>query len=795
MLGALLLTGLVAAAISSIAMFVPLRSPWRVAGAWAFLRRLSSALVATCALGVIAIGVSLWAGTRPFDAVVSAISFVVFSALWIPVTRRWNGRAHACWTACMFLYAAYLAFIVDWTLHSNLGVGGTVGGVLLWALEVVAGLFAAAYLWELCDALGTEHWRRRVRQPRPAISPADYQPFVSLHVPAHNEPSDMVIQTLSTLCQLDYPNYEIIAIDDNTEDPDLWEPVQAWCESHGVKFVHLSDWPGYKSGALNYALHHLTDERAELIGVVDSDYQIAPWFLRSCAPLFADPNVGFIQAPQDYRDWSQSPYYRRLYYSYRYFFAVSQPSRNERDAAIFAGTMGLIRRRALLELGGWDEWCITEDAELSLRVLRAGWSGLHVDQSFGQGVMPLTFEALKSQRYRWCFGGIQILRMYWRSLLPGRVRRTNNLTLGQRWGYLAGGLQWYGDLLGVLFYLFLLAGAVNLASGGGQLFRKLSAFLVAVVPLLVILGLVRAIALLRRGTGASWRDAFGAFFVWQSTSLVVARASIQGLFARNAVFMRTPKTFDEAGWWQVIRANWAESGLAALGAAGIGVGLWNGTTFSGALLAALLVIPTAGFAAAPWNSLAAQRAALPADLTRRRRTEFLRQPAVVRGTLAGATAVIGVGAAVVLALMLAPTHGELHTPRLVNPAPSHPGSTHPSAGTAPSSSGGSAPSSGGSAATGGGSTAPSGTSSGTVTPSGIVPGGTSSPARGGPSSSPATSGSRAPGSSTAPGSTTSPPAGAPKPAPKPTPTPQPKSTPSPTPTPTPTPTGSGSGSS
>ena len=128
--------------------------------------------------------------------------------------------------------------------------------------------------------------------------------------------------------------------------------------------------------------------------MVDSDYQIDPQFLRRCAPLFGDPKVGFIQAPQDYRDWQGAPFYRRLYYSYHYFFAVSQPSRNERDGAIFAGTMGLIRRHALEQAGGWT-WCITEDAELSLRILRNGWSGLHVDQSFGKGIMPLTFEGLR----------------------------------------------------------------------------------------------------------------------------------------------------------------------------------------------------------------------------------------------------------------------------------------------------------------------------------------------------------------------------------------------------------------
>ena len=164
--------------------------------------------------------------------------------------------------------------------------------------------------------------------------------------------------------------------------------------------------------------------------------------------------------------------------------------------------------------------------------------------------MPLTFEALKGQRYRWCFGGIQILRMHWRALLPGRSKPQNRMSIGQRWSYLAGGVQWYGDLLGLLFLVFLLAGAANLATGGGELFRKLTLFLVATVPVLVLLGLIRAVALLRRSTGASWRDALGAFFIWQSTSLVVARASVLALFSKKAAFLRTPKTSEQAKWWR-----------------------------------------------------------------------------------------------------------------------------------------------------------------------------------------------------------------------------------------------------
>src|SRR5580700_202084 len=672
MLQALLLAALIAAPLGSAALFVPARLIDRGAGTWPAVRRVVLAVIGTAVLAVAVAGALRLIGATEHNLLAGAAGVVVASLIWLPVTRRWSARAHLCWASTVFLFVVYLVYAIEWTFHSNLGPFSTVGGVVLWLLEVFAAVLSCAYLWELCDALGTEHWRRRITARTRLSMPNSELPMVSLHVPAHNEPPDMVIETLRSLLRLDYPRYEVILIDDNTDDEDLWRPVEAWCGRHGVKFAHLADWPGYKSGALNYALRQMTSPDAEVIGIVDSDYQVQPGWLRRCAPVFADPWVGFVQTPQDYRDWQQARYYRRLYYSYKYFFAVSQPSRNEHDGAIFAGTMGLIRRVALDELGGWDEWCITEDAELSLRLLRAGWHGLHVDESFGRGIMPLTFEALKGQRYRWCFGGIQLLRMHWKSLLPGPVTRKNHLTTGQRWAYLAGGVQWYGDLLGLVFFVFLLAGAVNLASGGGELFRKLTPFLLATVPVLVGLGLVRAVALLRRGTGAHWRDALGAFFIWQSTSLVVARASVLGLFARKAAFLRTPKTSERAKWWEALRANWAESTLALLGFLGIAGALTKTNQLSGPLLAGLLLFPTLGMAAAPVNSWAARRAALPADLRERRSTEYRRDRHSFAAGVAtgGAVAVLGVVIAAVVLLFSG--HQQVQTPNLVAPAQGSP---------------------------------------------------------------------------------------------------------------------------
>lgn len=83
------------------------------------------------------------------------------------------------------------------------------------------------------------------------------------------------------------------------------------------------------------------------------------------------------------------------------------------------------------------------------------------------------------------------------------------------------------------------------------------------------------------------------------------------LFARQAAFLRMPKTGDRAPWWELVRANWGETALALLGLTGIGAALTRYDELAGPLLAALLVFPTLGIAAAPYNSFAARRAAVP----------------------------------------------------------------------------------------------------------------------------------------------------------------------------------------
>lgn len=656
-LGSLLLTAVILlVATTAVAFVVRPRSSGRPVP-------VTHQVVGALTVALLALGVSGLLGATPATAGVIAAMLGSSVLLWCRVARFWAVHGLVVWSLTIAVGLLYLAYVLVWTLTTDLSAAGTVASLLLWLLEAFVLLLGVGYVWELVDVLARRVWPAAV-DPRTDAPRDPTYPFVSLHVPTHNEPTDMVIETLEQLLKLDYENYEILLVDNNTTDPALWQPVEAFCAQHDrIVFIHLENWPGFKSGALNHALTR-TDPRAEVIGIVDADYHVRADFLVDCAPLFADPAVSFVQTPQDYRDWEGSSYFRRLYHSYSYFFDVSQKSRNERNGAIFGGTMGLIRRSGLEQAGGWDEWCITEDAELSLRLLRSGGTGVHIDRSYGRGVMPLTFEALKRQRFRWCFGGVQLLRMHWRDLLPGRRTERNQLTLGQRWAYLVGGLQWFGDLASMLFTGFLLLGALDAIVGSGLVIRRLSGVLLVSVVVVVVLGALRSVALVHRTSGARWRESFGAFGLWLALGWTVAQAASRGLFAREGVFLRTPKVRGELGVRHALRGNLAELLLAAVCGAVALVALTRGSV-GPVVVGGLLLIQAIGYAAAPLNSVAAIRADLPEEL-RRRRLASLQSwgtPARRGGVLVGLTA----AAALAVVGLAAPLGGPLVTPGVAEP--------------------------------------------------------------------------------------------------------------------------------
>jgi cellulose synthase/poly-beta-1,6-N-acetylglucosamine synthase-like glycosyltransferase len=366
---------------------------------------------------------------------------------------------------------------------------------------------------------------------------------------------------------LNYPNYEVLIVDNNTPLEKTWRPLEALCRSLGPRFhcLHLDQWPGYKSGALNFAVAQ-TDPGAEIIGIIDADYQVEPDFLRDLVPAFADPNVAFVQTPQDYVDHEKDLFSESTYRGYKYFFEISMPARNERNAIIFAGTMGLIRKSVLEEIGGWDEWCITEDAEASLRILKRGYESVYINRAFGRGLMPFNFEGLKKQRFRWCFGGIQILKKHWEALMPWAhwVDPDNKLTLAQRYYYLLGGLGWFTDLFNLLFALFLVLGATfSLFSSPVQV-RPLTNTILIIPAVFLSLHLLRFLWVLRNRLRISAGMALATMYNFFSLGWAVSLACIQGLIQREGTFLRTPKSKTASRIWRAIQVTQWETAIGLI---------------------------------------------------------------------------------------------------------------------------------------------------------------------------------------------------------------------------------------
>src|SRR5258706_10252105 len=474
--------------------------------------------------------------------------------------RDWNAPGQVFFLFSLTTTVVYLGYAFMVTAVSPTSALAFLFSFLLFILEMAALTLSLSYAFEVLDVLCRIRWRRKA-VPR---SLGAYVPMVSLHVPAYNEPPELVEKTLRALARLDYPSYEVILIDNHTAEEAVWQPLANVWKELGFKCLHLDRWPGYKSGALNFALA-MTDPQAEIIGVIDADYIVRPDYLRRIVPYFEEPGLAFVQTPQDYRDYQENSFFQAVYDGYKYFFALSMPCRNERNAIIFCGTMGLLRKKVLQEIGGWDEWGITEDAEASLRILNRGYNSLYINETFGRGLMPLDFDGLKKQRFRWAFGGVQVFKKHWRKLMPWAhwVNPDNHLTGAQRYFYLMASLQWFNELLTFAFTIMVLISALLTITGRTSFLRPTTEAFVILPVVLIGVSFLRAAWGLRHALALSWARAVYAMTLWFSLTLVVALACIQALVRERGVFLRTPKTQSNAAWLQALQASSLETTLGA----------------------------------------------------------------------------------------------------------------------------------------------------------------------------------------------------------------------------------------
>jgi exo-beta-1,3-glucanase (GH17 family)/cellulose synthase/poly-beta-1,6-N-acetylglucosamine synthase-like glycosyltransferase len=359
-------------------------------------------------------------------------------------------------------------------------------------------------------------------------------PFVSIHVPAYKEQPHVLEETLVALSKLNYTNYEVLVIINNTPEDFYKAPIKALCEKLGSKFVYIDlECTGFKAGALNKALPQSNPD-TEILAVIDADYVISPNWLVDLVPIFDDEKVALVQAPQDHRDGKESMLKTAMNAEYAGFFDIGMVERNEENAIVAHGTMLMIRKSAFDEVGQWNTDTIVEDSELGLRLFEAGYSAHYTNRRYGFGLLPDTIEAFKNQRHRWAYGAIQILKKHWQHFKPS----SKTLTSAQKHHFITGWFFWLSDALGTVTSI------LNIVWVPVIIFIGVTIPTIALtVPILTafLVNVIHAFVLYKTRVKANFFHSLLGAIAAMSLQLTIFKAVYDGFVKDSLPFKRTEK--------------------------------------------------------------------------------------------------------------------------------------------------------------------------------------------------------------------------------------------------------------
>lgn len=251
-----------------------------------------------------------------------------------------------------------------------------------------------------------------------------YQPFITVLVPCRNE--ELVIEGLvTTLLAFDYPDdsHEIIIIDDGSDDG-TGAILDELTKRHPVlRCIHRPpNSGGGKSGALNTAL---AVAKGEVTVVFDADHKPRADVLRRLVRHFADPAVGAVQGRCIVRNSNETRLARSIAVDYYCGYLVNEYGRQSMfELPAYGGSNCAARTSWLRAFGGWNEHTVTEDTDLTLRLVLVGRLVRFDVTAIDTEESVPTFKRFWRQRYRWARGHQQVWREYRRA-----VWASNSLSL------------------------------------------------------------------------------------------------------------------------------------------------------------------------------------------------------------------------------------------------------------------------------------------------------------------------------------------------------------------------------
>ncbi len=282
-------------------------------------------------------------------------------------------------------------------------------------------LFAMLLLTEVYGlwALGTLAWYSWSRPPavRPPVTPGRE---VDVYVCTYDEPLEVVAATLAGCRALTYPHTTYLL--DDGRRPEMEELAH----TAGAVYLTRPDNSHAKAGNINAALERT---EGELVLMLDADHVPMPDALDAMVGYFDDERVCLVQSPHDFFNHDSVQHYVVGRHEQSLFYRVVCPGKNRHGAAYWCGSAAVLRRAALLEIGGVATETIAEDFHTTIRMQRHGWTSRYHDEVLVQGLAPHDLDSYLLQRDRWARGNLAVFA------LPESPLRARELRPLQRLSY------------------------------------------------------------------------------------------------------------------------------------------------------------------------------------------------------------------------------------------------------------------------------------------------------------------------------------------------------------------------
>jgi biofilm PGA synthesis N-glycosyltransferase PgaC len=279
--------------------------------------------------------------------------------------------------------------------------------------------------------------------------PPDVYPFVSIIVPAFNE-AEVIQSSLSSLLELRYPYYEIIAVDDGSTDGTFERMREFEGNHYGVKVSVFRKENSGKADTLNYGIRR---SKAPIVVCMDSDSRLTPDALRYAVRTFADPHVGAVagnvKVINRHNIWTKL---QALEYI-EGLNIVRKAQAFWRSVNVIPGPIGIFRRAANEATGGYDSDTFAEDFDMTVKILSAGWKINYEPKAVAYTEAPEVLLDIIKQRYRWSRGILQALRKQKHLLASTGGNITTPLSL---WYMIFEGLVWPAmNIFSNLFFVWI----------------------------------------------------------------------------------------------------------------------------------------------------------------------------------------------------------------------------------------------------------------------------------------------------------------------------------------------------